>query len=255
MMINNFISPEWPAPSNIKAYCTTRKNGVSEGVYAEFNLGFHSGDNKEHVQKNREQLKKTLPLSAEPLWLKQTHSNLVIDADAYYENIDCDGCYTNKKKQACVVMTADCLPVLLCNRQGTEIAAIHAGWRGLANGIIEAGLKHFQSPAHDILVYLGPAIGPQHFEVGEEVRDIFLHHNANTEKAFQAIDNPAKEKKWLANLYELARLRLNNKGVTSIYGGDLCTFSDKTRFYSYRRDGQQTGRLASLIWIASGKQL
>lgn len=245
MMMNNFISPKWPAPSNIKAYCTTRKNGVSEGPYAEFNLGFHSGDDKESVQKNREQLKKILQLPAEPLWLKQTHSNLAIDAQSYYENINCDACYTNKKNQICVVMTADCLPVLLCNRQGTEIAAIHAGWRGLANGVIEAGLNHFQSPAHEILAWFGPAIGPLHFEVDDEVRDVFLQQAPDAAHAFEA-----KEKKWLANLYELARLRLNKQGVTSIYGGDLCTFSDKARFYSYRRDGQQTGRFASLIWIA-----
>ena len=243
--MSNFISPSWSAPSHIKAYCTTRKNGVSEGPYAEFNLGFHRGDNKESVQKNREQLKKTCQLAAEPLWLKQTHSNLVINADAYYENIDSDGCYTNKKNQACVVMTADCLPILLCNRQGTEIAAIHAGWRGLANGIIEVGLNHFQSSPHEIMAWFGPAIGPHYFEVGEEVRDAFIQHDPDAAQAFKV-----KEKKWLANLYELARLRLNKKGVTQIYGGDMCTFSDSKRFYSYRRDGQNSGRLATLIWMS-----
>lgn len=246
-MTINFIPANWPAPINVHALTTTRLGGVSEYPYTSFNLGGHCGDNPEHVQQNRKILQTALNLSNQVKWLKQTHSDIVIPFADYNNTNEADGIYTTQALQVCAVLTADCLPILVCNRAGTEIAAIHAGWRGLAKGIIEKGLNHFQSPPSEILAWLGPAIGPKVYEVGEEVLTAFLAQDPQSIQAFQ----PSPNGRWLVNLYLLATQRLQKKGVTAIYGGDFCTYSDQPRFYSYRRDGQASGRLASLIWLTN----
>ena len=239
-----FIVPDWPAPANIKAVSTTRLGGVSQQAYLGLNLGLHVGDNKEHVQRNRVQLQQELRLVEPPAWLNQIHSTRVLDLNAPLTAVpDADGSYTQISGIACTVMTADCLPVLLCDTGGNQVAAVHAGWRGTVDGIIEAALDKFTVPADQILAWLGPAIGPGAFEVGSEVREQFLASQPQAEQAFKSHGD-----KWLADLYLLARQRLQRFGVTKIYGGEYCTFSNPDRFYSYRRDGV-TGRQASLIWI------
>ncbi|GAB3523819.1 peptidoglycan editing factor PgeF [Photobacterium alginatilyticum] len=241
-----FIVPDWPAPANIKAVSTTREGGISLQPYQGLNLGLHVGDNIEHVQCNRTQLQQELGLAESPAWLNQTHSTTVIGVNApLAATPDADGSYTRVADIACAVMTADCLPILLCDSAGTQVAAVHAGWRGAADGIIEAALDTFHAPADQILAWLGPAIGPNAFEVGNEVREQFVADLPQAEQAFKPYGD-----KWLADLYVLARQRLYRAGVSKIYGGDFCTFSSPERFYSYRRDGV-TGRQASLIWITS----
>lgn len=241
-----FIVPDWPLPANVKAVSTTRLGGASQQPYQGLNLGMHVGDKAEHVQRNRTQLQQELRLVDSPAWLNQIHSNRVIDLNASLTVVpDADGSYTQASGIACTVMTADCLPLLLCDTAGTQVAAVHAGWRGLADGIIEAALEKFTVPADQILAWLGPAIGPDAFEVGSEVREQFIAEQLQAEQAFK----PYGEK-WLADLYLLARQRLQRFGVTNIYGGEYCTFGDPERFYSYRREGV-TGRQASLIWIES----
>lgn len=239
-----FIVPDWPAPANIKAVSTTRLGGVSQQPYLGLNLGLHVGDNKEHVQHNRAQLQQELKLMEPPAWLNQIHSTEVIDLNASLTVVpDADGSYTQTSGIACTVMTADCLPVLLCDTGGNQVAAVHAGWRGAADGIIEAALDKFTVHSDQILAWLGPAIGPDAFEVGSEVRELFLAEQPQAELAFKPHGD-----KWLADLYLLARQRLQRYGVTKIYGGEFCTFSNPDCFYSYRRD-RVTGRQASLIWI------
>ncbi len=238
------ITPHWPAPPQVKAYTTTRHGGVSYPPYDSFNLAEHVGDDAQAVATNRTILAETLKLPTEPIWLTQVHSTQAIAAQSTYLNGTADATYTHQTGQICVVLTADCLPVLLCDRQGTTVAAVHAGWRGLAAGILETILQYFQVPAQDILVWLGPAIGPQAFEVGDEVRTAFIQALPLAQAAF----TPSRQGHWLANLYQLAQQRLNQQGVTHIYGGDFCTYTDPARFYSYRRD-KITGRMASLIWL------
>lgn len=241
-----FIVPDWPVPANVKAVSTTRLGGASQQPYQGLNLGLHVGDKTEHVQRNRTQLQQELRLVDSPAWLNQIHSNRVLELNASLTVVpDADGSYTQASGIACTVMTADCLPLLLCDTAGTQVAAVHAGWRGLADGIIEVALEKFTVPADQILVWLGPAIGPDAFEVGSEVREQFIAEQLQAEQAFK----PYGEK-WLADLYLLARQRLQRFGVTNIYGGEYCTFGDPDRFYSYRREGV-TGRQASLIWIES----
>jgi YfiH family protein len=240
-----FLQPEWPAPSHIKAYTTLRTGGVSLAPYESFNLAEHVGDTVEHVYQNREILKKELHLSNEPFWITQTHSTIALKASAKNRHAEADASYTNEPNEACVVLTADCLPILLCDEKGTQVAAIHAGWRGLLNGIIPSTLKHFTSSSQDLLAWLGPAISAANYEVGDEMRDAFLKTLPECSFAFL----PSPNQKWLADLYALARLSLLKQGITSIYGGNFCTYADPARFYSYRREGSKTGRMASLIWI------
>ncbi|EKD74083.1 MAG: hypothetical protein ACD_45C00083G0005 [uncultured bacterium] len=241
-----FIQPDWPAPPNVKACTTTRVGGVSLAPYNELNLALHVGDAKQHVQKNRTLLKTRLALPSEPIWLEQTHSTIVVPATADNLGKEADATFASEPNCVCVVLTADCLPILLCNRAGTHVAAIHAGWRGLANGIIENTLKTLDLPSGELLAWLGPAIGPNAFEIGHEVRDLFLKSHPDTEQAFL----PSPNGRWLGDLYALASLRLHTLGITNIYGKPYCTYSDKEQFFSYRRDGSKTGRMASLIWIA-----
>ena len=238
-----FLAADWPAPAKVRAGVTTRHGGVSVAPYAGFNLATHVGDNPAAVAKNRALLTTLLNLPAEPVWLEQVHGVAVVNA-ASTQNFCADAAFTTEKNSVCTVMTADCLPVLICNRVGSKVAAAHAGWRGLHAGVIEAAIQALQETPDNILVWLGPAIGPQAFEVGEEVRAAFVSDLPQTAAAFKA----TKPGYWLADIYQLARLRLARIGVNQIYGGGLCTYTDHQRFYSYRRDGK-TGRMASLIWM------
>lgn len=240
------LNPNWPAPPTIKAYSTLRQGGASLPPYESFNLGMHVGDNKNFVKMNRTLLMDKAHLPQYPLFLNQIHSTQVISLPCEQTTPNADGVYTNHPEQVCLVMTADCLPVLFCNEDGTEVAAAHAGWRGLCEGILEKTLSHFKSPPEKILTWLGPAIGPTAFQVGEEVKSAFMQHSPFSKNAF--IPDPNTSNKYLANLYMLATQRLNQYGVTQISGGEYCTFTEKEKFFSYRRDGI-TGRMASFIWI------
>ncbi len=239
-----FISPDWPAPTHVRAVTTTRAGGVSRGRYASFNLGDHVGDDPAAVARNREILRDALSLPAEPRWLRQVHGTQVIDAAQGDAHGEADGVWSAQPGVVCAVLTADCLPVLLCDRTGTKVAAVHAGWRGLAAGVIEQGVRALAVAPEELLVWLGPAIGPRAFEVGPEVRTAFMKHDPVAAGAFV----PSRDGRFLADLYALARLRLSALGVTRISGGGFCTFTDRDRFFSFRRDGS-CGRMASLIWL------
>ena len=236
-MTATLIPVEWSAPSNVQAFVSTRNYQEHD-----FNLATHVGDDLNHVFYNRQILKEILSLPAEPVWLEQIHGCEACELPLKNQSI-ADASYTNQQGQVCAILTADCLPVLLCDSNGEKVAAIHAGWRGLANGVIETCFKQAGFLPNKTLAYLGPAISQKAFEVGEEVRDEFLKYNPISEKAFV----PHGEK-WLADLYLLATQRLNALGVSQISGGQFCTFSQPDLFYSYRRD-KQTGRMATLIWL------
>lgn len=239
--MGQIIVPDWPAPPRVHALMTTRAGGVSRAPWAGFNLGDHVGDDPVHVASNRAHLRTQLPV--EPAWLRQVHSVRVAelgrDAD-----LEADAAVARAPGLVCAVLTADCLPVLFCDRAGSVVAAAHAGWRGLADGILEATVAAMRVPSGEILAWMGAAIGPQAFEVGDEVRERFvaLHHEA------AAAFVPHRRGKWLADLYALARTRLVAVGVQAVYGGGRCTFGEAETFFSYRRDGV-TGRMASLVWI------
>ncbi len=236
------ITPDWQVPHNIKAYSTTRIGGASEGKYKGLNLGMHVGDDSSLVEKNRQLLCEKAMLPAPPVWLNQTHSNIVVELQRSSPKlIDADGATTLTSGVVCSVMTADCLPLLLTDIKGSRVAAVHAGWRGLADGVIENALKMFSFP---VIAWLGPAIGCKAFEVGQELYDLFVSHSYLAKAAFTYIGDG----KYLADINKLAIQRLNEAGVTDIYSSGKCTFEDSENFYSYRRDGI-TGRQASLIWI------
>jgi len=235
------ITPDWPAPANVKALQTTRHGGVSTGVYASLNLGDHVKDDAQHVAANRQLLSAYMP--SEPVWLNQVHGICVIDAALSSCLESADASFTIRKQVICVTMTADCLPVLLCDRAGTVVAAVHAGWRSLCDGVIEATVAAMPVPADQLMAWLGPAIGPEAFEVGSEVRAQFMAKDAQAESAFKA-----KGDKWLGDLYTIARQRLQRLGVAQVYGGGRCTYSESDTFFSFRRDGD-TGRMGTFIWI------
>lgn len=228
----NWITPNWPAPLNVKALTTVRQGG---------NFALHVGDDPKAVLANRALLKLQANLPAEPLWLAQTHSIRVVDVTDGL--IDADASVAFQPNQVCAVLTADCLPILVCNKNGTRVSAIHAGWRGLAAGIIESVIEKLDCDPTTLLVWLGPAIGPTAFEVQSDV--LLAFEGYQSEKTFK----PTKEGYWLADIYQLARERLARLGVTAVYGGGLCTYSDSVRFYSFRRSGV-TGRMATLIWFS-----
>src|SRR5512139_348510 len=236
------ILPDWPAPANVRSLMTTRTGGVSRAPWASLNLGDHVGDDPAHVAANRARLRQQLP--AEPGWLRQVHSARVVELGDE-PNPEADASFTCQAGQVCAVLTADCLPVLFCDRAGSVVAAAHAGWRGLADGVLEATVAAMQVPPGEILAWMGAAIGPQAFEVGGEVRAAFAGRHAAA-AAFVPQPTPGK---WLADIYQLARIRLGHAGVQAVYGGGRCTFSEAESFYSYRRDGV-TGRMASLVWLA-----
>lgn len=243
-MTINWLQADWPAADFIKSGTTLRSGGVSSTPYDSFNLATHVGDDLVAVNENRTKLALQLGLSVEPQWLQQTHSTDAVMLP-YEQNIPkADAVYTMNENTVCAVMTADCLPLLITDKQGTCVAAVHAGWRGLCDGIIEKTINKLPAKPDSLLVWLGPAIGPDVYEVGKEVYDAFTQSDFEAKHAFTS----TKEHHWLLDMYHMARLRLNKLGVTHIYGGKRCTLSEEEHFFSYRRDGD-TGRMASLIWI------
>ncbi len=239
----NTLLPAWPAPPNVRALQTLRGNGFSQAPWGSFNLGDHVGDAAACVAANRDSLRCQLP--REPLWLKQVHGIVAVDAENSPNFVTADASFARAAGYVCAVMTADCLPVLLCDQTGSAVAAAHAGWRGLLAGVIEQTVVRMGVPPATLIAWLGPAIGPGCFEVGDEVRQAFVSKSAEAASAFVEHD----QGKWLADIYQLARQRLNRLGVFDISGGDACTVSEQDRYFSYRRDGV-TGRMASLIWLA-----
>lgn len=238
------LEPQWPAPPTVCAASTLRGGGVSTGPHTGANFGDHVGDEPKAVAANRASLRQQLALAQEPAWLNQVHGTVVVEAAANPTPITADGSWSSKAGQACAVMTADCLPVLLCNRQGSWVAALHAGWRGLCDGVIESGIAAYPGPTADLLAWLGPCIGPAAFEVGGEVRAAFIAADGRDAQRCFATHGD----RYLADLPALARLRLASCGVTAVYGGQWCTYSDAASFYSYRRE-RVTGRMASLVWL------
>lgn len=263
MSSKDWIVPDWPAPRRVRSLITTRSGGVSRAAYAQLNLAEHVGDDRLAVAENRRRL--TEHIGVRPLWLNQVHGAHAVDALASAPPPAADSAYARAGGVACAVMTADCLPVLLCDRAGTVVAAAHAGWRGLLAGVLEQAVGALAVPGSELLAYLGPAIGAQAFEVGEEVRAAYTSRTPAAAAAFAARTPPLAQDvacsstgptaaastsaKWLADIYLLARQALASVGVDNVYGDDYCTVRDESRFFSYRRDGA-TGRMASLIWLA-----
>ncbi|MEZ9073956.1 peptidoglycan editing factor PgeF [Vibrio splendidus] len=242
------IIPDWNAPQNVKAFASTRFDGCSTGAYQGLNLGMHVGDDVSLVESNRAWLKQQSKMPAAPVWLNQTHSTDVVTVLEPVANVlDADGAYTTATGVVCSAMTADCLPVILTDTKGTQVAAVHAGWRGLAGGVLENAVAKFSNidSNNQIIAWLGPAIGKDAFEVGNDVLDAFVRFDPQAKLAFKAKSEPGK---WLANMSQLATQRLMKVGVTSVADSNLCTYADSDAFYSYRRDGI-TGRQATFIWL------
>lgn len=245
------LTPDWPAPSNVFAFCTTREGGVSSGPYASLNLADHVGDDECAVAENRARLNAFLPEDSRITWLRQVHGTAVVDAKVFAQPPEADACVSRTPGEVCAVLTADCLPVLFASSSGREVAAAHAGWRGLLEGVLEATLAALDAAPSELLVWLGPAIGPTAFEVGPEVREAYLAGAGASQRATAACfrASGARPGHSYADLYGLARIRLAAAGVTRIYGGEACTHSEAARFFSYRRDGE-TGRMVSLVGIS-----
>ncbi len=244
---HDWIKPNWPAPATVHACTTTRRGGISAPPYDSLNLSCHVGDAPSAVALNRLYLRRGLGLPEAPRWLQQTHGPRLVDTNSLggeTDPVQADGWVTGRPGHVCAILSADCLPILLCNRRGSRVGAVHAGWRGLAAGIIEAAVTAMDTAEQDLMAWLGPGIGARHFEVGEEVRAALGAPGIQRANAFA----PSKPGRWFADLFMLARQRLENAGVRRIYGGTYCTYSDPSRFYSYRRD-RTTGRMATLIWI------
>lgn len=238
-----WITPDWPAPAGVRAAATVRTGGVSAAPFDSLNLGIHVGDELAAVLENRRRLVAALQLPAEPAWLNQVHGCDVLQAAQWDSPPTADGSFTSDEGVVCAVMTADCLPVLLCDQAGGCVAAVHAGWRGLADGVVGSAIASMGVAADSLLAWLGPAIEPSAFEVGGEVRERFIEVNAANDTAFTA----NQRGRWQADIYALARNELHRLGVRQVYGGGFATHGDAARFFSYRRDGQ-TGRMVSLIW-------
>ncbi len=235
---------EWRLPAGVHAAFTTRVGGVSSPPWDSFNLATHVGDDPARVAANRAQLETLLGLPAAPAWLNQVHGTVVADIDSPTQGvITADAAVARVPGRVCVVMVADCLPVLFASRDGSRIAAAHAGWRGLASGVLEQTVAALDVPGADLTAWLGPAISREHFEVGEEVRAAFVDSDPEAAAVFV----PNARERWQADLVGLARRRLAALGVTDVCGGDWCTFGHRERFYSHRRDGKG-GRMAALIW-------
>jgi len=240
----DYLVPEWPAPAGVRAVSTTRTGGCSGSPYDSFNLGRRAGEDENGVTRNRALLVEDLSLVGEPRWLRQVHGIGVVGDDAGEREPRADACVTETPGVACAVLTADCLPVLFCASNGREVGAAHAGWRGLVAGVLEATVDRFSQSAGTLMAWMGPAIGPRAFEVGDEVRDAFMAADPGCSPCF----TPSPAGRWLADLRGLAARRLRRHGIERVYGGGICTFGEPRRFYSYRRDGV-TGRMASLVWI------
>lgn len=244
------LIPDWPAPPNVRAAQTLRRGGVSRSPYDSLNLGGHVGDDPVAVDENRSRLRRALALPEEPRWLSQVHGAVVVDAGEAAAGVDADAALADRAGVVCAVQTADCLPVLFCDRAGRHVAAAHAGWRGLAGGVLEATVSALCGrgvAVGELMAWLGPAIGPTAFEVGDEVRAAFVDVDPGAAAAFVA----GAPGKWFADLFQLARRRLAACGVGAIYGGGVCTFADADRFFSHRRD-RLSGRQATLIWRVPG---
>jgi YfiH family protein len=239
----DWIIPRWPAPANVRALITTRAGGVSQGPYASLNLGLSTGDDPRSVSANRAQLEALLPQS--PRWLRQVHGATVVEGDSLADAPEADACVARRPGTVCGVLVADCIPVLLADRAGTTVALAHAGWRGLAAGVVENAVGRMAVEPRKLVAFLGPGIGPTAFEVGPDVRDAFVGRDARSQAAFA----PHVAGKWLADLFLLARQSLQRAGVEDIHGGGLCTYTDAARFFSYRRE-RTTGRMAALVWRA-----
>jgi len=242
--MTDWICPDWPAPANVRALVTTRRGGVSFAPYSSMNLATHVGDDPAAVAANRSLLRRVLP--AEPRWLDQVHGIEVFEDELATGTVRADASVARTPGVVLAVMTADCLPILLTDRAGSVVGIAHAGWRGLVGGVIEATIAAMKVAPAETLAWLGPAIGPENFEVGSEVRDAAIAAQSTAVQAFV----PCGPGKWLADIYHLARLRLSRIGTACVSGGNLCTVRDADRFYSYRRD-RETGRMASLIWFES----
>lgn len=246
-MSNEWIVPDWPAPPNVRSLLTTREGGVSLGPYSSLNLGRHVGDDPQAVAINRARLSERLGGAGEPLWLEQVHGTRVVEAATFSSNDhppQADAAFSRSAGVVCVVLTADCLPVLFCDDVGSVVGVAHAGWRGLLAGILEETIIGMGVPGKALMAYLGPAIGPHVFAVGDEVRSAFIAAEAKAATAF----TPIPSGRWLADIYRLARQRLAGQGIERIFGGSYCTVNDVGRFFSYRRDGR-TGRMAAMIWL------
>lgn len=243
-MIAGLVRPDWPAPPNVRAFATTRRGGVSTGPWASLNLGDRCGDEPSNVAGNRALLLRELP--APPLWLRQVHgAGVAVHAGEPAAGAECDAAVAFEPRRVCAVLTADCLPVLFCDRAGSRVAAAHAGWRGLAGGVLQATVRALAAEPGELMAWLGPAIGPQAYEVGQDVLDAFT---AEGRHSFRAAFRPRGDR-WLLDLYGAARIALAEAGVDAVYGGGFCTLGEPERFYSFRRDGV-TGRMASLAWLA-----
>ena len=238
---SDWIIPQWPCPPLVHALITTRAGGVSTGPYASMNIGDRVGDAVEHVNENRRRLEACLP--SKPRWLRQVHGSSVVEAEQVTGAIEADASFATTPDTVCAIAIADCLPVLISDHGARVVAAAHAGWRGLCAGVIEKTVRATSVPGRDLLAYLGPAIGPSAFEVGDEVRAAFVERDPQAVTAFVKY----RQDKWLADLFELARQRLRNAGVSAIYGGGICTYSNSAQFFSHRRD-KVSGRMAALIW-------
>jgi polyphenol oxidase len=242
----SILTPQWPAPAGVQAVFTLRSGGASRPPYDSLNVGLHVGDSADAVRENRARIRKALGLPAEPTWLKQVHGIRVLELrKGEPVSGTADAVLTRCSRQVCAIQVADCLPILIAARDGSAVAAVHGGWRGLAAGAIEGALAKLAIDPRQLIAWLGPAIGPHHFEVGDEVRDAFI---AEVDRASSAF-TPNERGRWQCDLPRLARLRLAAAGVSSVFGGNWCTYSDPIHFFSYRRDGQ-CGRMAALIWLA-----
>ena len=240
----SFIAADWPAPANVRAAATVRTGGVSVGPFASLNLGAHVGDDVAAVAENRRRVRAQLRLPAEPLWLNQVHGTTVVDAAVGVPTPTADAAVAQARAQVCVVLTADCLPVVFCDEAGSRVAAAHAGWRGLAGGVLQATVSALDVPPQKLLAWLGPAIEQDAFEVGPEVREQFVTQDAANAAAFK----PNVRGRWLADLYDLARRQLERVGLTRVYGGGFRCYADRERFFSYRRDSV-TGRMGTMVWM------
>ena len=238
------IHPDWPLQEKVSALTTTRLGGVSQRPYNEFNLALHVGDKRENVLANRSLLYEQFSLKREPCWLQQTHSNRVVDASfVKADNEQADASYTTSLNTICAVLTADCLPILLSDEEGSCIGVVHVGWRGLLAGVIQRTVAAMAASAKPTFAWLGPAIGPRKFEVGSDVHRPFVEQNVTFEDAF--IPNIAG--KWNLDIYRAAKVVLAAADIINVYGGNYCTFTDREQFFSYRRSSR-TGRMATLIW-------
>jgi len=238
----DWIAPDWPVSSGVRAFVTTRNGGVSAGPYASLNLSFRVGDDPVSVARNRQCVRARLP--SDPKWLQQVHGTTVVDAAEIEHEPAADAAFTHTPRIVCTVQIADCMPILLCDLAGTTVAVAHAGWRGLALGVIERTVQAMRCPAATLVAWLGPAIGPKAFEVGEDVLQAFMRTDPQSSSAF----TPLREGKWMANLFALARQRLAAIGINRVHGGGVCTYEDPTRFFSHRRD-RVTGRQGAFIWL------